>query len=170
MRYLRADALDAGTWELVARLFSDPSRLQQAWEEWREQGDDAGPTRIELERVEAEAERLSARRERLLAVYLDGGTTAALYRTHRDELEQRLEELRQERRGLNDELESLDNDAAFQTLETFAEAVGDEIAATETFAERAWYVDTLDVQVVIGLDRMARVSAHGVRLGEFGPL
>ena len=165
-RSVRADHLDARVWGLVASLFSEPGALRRAWERWREGEGESSPLRDDLERAEGELKRLASQRERLLDVYLDGGTAAALYRQRRDRIEDRLQALRAERRRLVDAIEEADSSGAVETLEDFAAQVGDEIAGTGDYAGRLWYVETLDVQVVVGLDRVALVTAHGVLIGE----
>jgi site-specific DNA recombinase len=169
-RAVRASDLDDAVWHAVVDLFSDPGKLRDAYAVAQAESESgAEPLRQQIEALDAEIARMEARRERLLEVYLDGGATATLYRKRRDETEERLTDLLRDRGRVVNQLNSFNEGTVFESLDEFAALVRDEVASVEDFQERRWYVDTLDIQGVVGLKhedgtRCVEIRAHGVHL------
>ncbi len=161
-RYIRLKLLDERVWGCIAGLFSTPGAVREEYGRLREQPDRVADA--ELVQVNAEIERLENRLIRLRHLYLDGDLGRAEYRNKRDALKVELDKFSLRQEILYESTGHADN-AILETLEGFTEKIHAHIAGTTDFEERLWYIDTLDVEVLVTPERKAIISAHGVKVG-----
>jgi site-specific DNA recombinase len=160
-RQVRLDRLEPTVWDLVAGKFSDLDALRLAYDEWIEsQKEGVDHERIGV--VTKRVKRLETRLLRLRDVYLDGDISRADYQSERKGLRADLDRWRDELERLTAvDVGGLDP----ETFVQFGTAVQTAIAGATEFKERRWYIETLNVEVVVREDRKADVMSHGVRLG-----
>lgn len=164
-RMVRGDRLDDQVWRVVVGLFSNPADLQEAYDEWQAQEQKrTGPIEERLKEIDAQMDRAKTRLGRLLELYLDGDMTRQVLFGHQAQLEERLEALDDEHRRLTAQRSGLSGHQVWANLLEFAEAVQGELATTDEFEERLWYVDRLDVQVTVTVSQ-AVVRAHDEIIG-----
>jgi site-specific DNA recombinase len=153
--FFRTDQVDAGIWEWVKELLTDPEAFARGLRKHQQKRDlDNKPIRARLGVVDDILRDNHQQLERLLDLYLSGDFPREVLTERKSRFEKTILSLERERAGLVAQLEASDlSDGQIQTLASFMEKVGAGIDVGEAdFELRRSVIGALDVQVVLSVE------------------
>jgi site-specific DNA recombinase len=165
----RVDQTDAGIWDWIKGLLTDPETFARGLRKYQAQRDKENePIRARLGVVDDILAENRRQLERLLDVYLAGDFPRELLTDRKNRLETTIRSLERERSGLVDHLEAGNlTEGQIQTLRDFVAKVGAGIDVAEAdFQTRRGVIEALNVQAVLTVEDGEKVVRARCRAGD----
>ncbi|HNT74214.1 MAG TPA: recombinase family protein [Anaerolineae bacterium] len=167
--HYRADRVDKATWEWIKELLSEPQKLEDGLDKYRQKQEEATkPLRNRLQIIETMLQSEQSKYDKVLDVYLEGHIEKDEFLERKQRYMITLDSLRAQRDEVKANLheQAVDSDWVL-TIMGFAEAMHDElIEAEEDFQARRRLVELLNVTGEIAFEDGERVLYLHCVVGE----